>query len=127
MGVNDAANLVKDCDDKTRRLLLDIGNFIIIPAFLHIDKMSIIMGKNVAKGLGIDYHVMIYLATEGYGIPLTDLWSNFSLIQKLKYFWSKFLFEFLFGIDLFRRFWNLIFIKTLHFNIKKARKITKNL
>ena len=124
MGVNDSANLVKDNDEKTRRLLLDIGNFIIIPAFLNIDRMSIIMGKNVAKGLGLDYHVMIYLATEGYGIPLDDLWGHFNWIQMLRYFWAKVLFGFLYTFVLFRRLWNFIFISVLHINIKRARNMT---
>ena len=67
MGVPDKANCVKNKDFQTRRLLLDIVNFIIIPAFLNISELGIIMGKNVARGLSIDYHVMIYyLATEGW-------------------------------------------------------------
>ena len=30
-----------------------------------MNEISVIMGKNVAKGIGLDYHVLIYIASEG--------------------------------------------------------------
>ena len=60
MGVEDVANLVKDDLIRTECLLWDIGYFIIVPAILHLDPTSIIMGKNAAKAFGVDYHVVMY-------------------------------------------------------------------
>ena len=59
MGMEDQANLVKDSYDETIELLHEV------PAIFQINEISIIMGKNVAKVLGLDYHVLIYLISEG--------------------------------------------------------------
>ena len=48
MGVDDEANLVKDDLKRTKNLLCDIVHFIIIPALLDMNKVSIVMGKNKA-------------------------------------------------------------------------------
>ena len=48
MGVDDEANLVKDDMNRTKNLLCDIVHFIIIPALLDMNKVSIVMGKNKA-------------------------------------------------------------------------------
>ncbi len=63
MGVEDSANLVMDDYNETRRLLDDIGHFIVLPAILSLDKISIFMGKNVALSSELDYHVILYLAS----------------------------------------------------------------
>ena len=65
MGMEDQANLVKDSYDETIELLHEVGHRIIVPAIFQINEISIIMGKNVAKVLGLDYHVLIYLTSEG--------------------------------------------------------------
>lgn len=65
MGVEDQANLVKASYDETIELLHEIGHRIIVPATFQMNEISVIMGKNVAKGIGLDYHVLIYIASEG--------------------------------------------------------------
>ena len=64
MGVDEEANLVKDDFNRTKRLLNDIGIFVIIPAILNLNKVSLIMGKNVAEALDVDYHVAVYIGAK---------------------------------------------------------------
>ena len=47
MGVTDKVNVVKDNAKQTERLLFDLRKFILIPAFLNIDHMTIVLGKNI--------------------------------------------------------------------------------
>ena len=124
MGVDDEANLVKDDMNRTKYLLCDIVHFILVPALLDMNKVSIVMGKNVAKALDADYHVLVYIAMEGFladAKPIFKLWKAFSILQKLKYFWFKYLMGQLYYFTLFRRSMN----KLTHFfnirNIAKAR------
>ena len=65
MGMDDVANLVKDSYEDTKHLLFDIGYFIVVPAVLQMNKKCVIMGKNVAKALDIDYYVALYMVSEG--------------------------------------------------------------
>ena len=69
MGVDDIANLVKDSGEKTIKLLQEVGYLMIIPAVLRMNKTSIIMGKNLAGGLFLDYYVAIYEVAEGKAFP----------------------------------------------------------
>ena len=64
MGVDEEANLVKDDFNRTKRLLNDIGIFVIIPAILNLNKVSLVMGKNVAEALDVDYHVAVYIGVK---------------------------------------------------------------
>ena len=72
MGVDEEANLVKDDFNRTKRLLSDIGIFVIIPAILNLNKVSLVMGKNVAEALDVDYHVAVYIGAKylGFFSPL---------------------------------------------------------
>ena len=65
MGMDDVANLVKDSYEDTKKLLFDIGYFIVVPAVLQRNKICVIMGKNVAKALDLDYYVALYMVSEG--------------------------------------------------------------
>ena len=67
MGVDEEANLVKDDFNRTKRLLNDIGIFVIVPAILNLNKVSLIMGKNVAEALDVDYHVAVYIGAKYLG------------------------------------------------------------
>ena len=89
MGVDEEANLVKDDFNRTKRLLNDIGIFVIIPAILNLNKVSLIMGKNVAEALDVDYHVSVYL-----GVKYLGFFSSRSLKMREKYtrFVSVFIF-----------------------------------
>ena len=80
MGVDEEANLVKDDFNRTKRLLNDIGIFVIIPAILNLNKVSLIMGKNVAEALDVDYHVAVYL-----GVKYLGFFSSRSLKMREKY------------------------------------------
>ena len=64
MGVDSESNLVKDDYNETMMLLEDIGCFIVLPAILRLDKISIWMGKCVARSVKLDYHVILYLASK---------------------------------------------------------------
>ena len=111
MGVDEESNLVKDDMDKTKSLLRDIGHFILVPALLNLNEVSLLMGKNVAEGLNVDYHVAIYFAIEAYlgsSKLMNKLWDRFSMFQRMKYFWIKFLMGQLVYFSWCRKFFNSI-------------------
>ena len=122
MGVDDSANLVKNDYKQTQELLLDIGHFIIVPAILNLNPASIIMGKNVARSTNLDYHVTLYIASEGYGVILDQLWNEFSWIQKLKYYWGKLLLGHLLYFEYFRKAWNKFAVFLTNYNIKVVKQ-----
>ena len=111
MGVDDESNLVKSDFNRTKCLLQDIGYFILVPALLNLNEVSLLMGKNVAEGLNYDYHVAIYYAIEGFlgsSHLMSKLWDKFSMFQRMKYFWLKFLMGQLYYFSWCRRFLNKI-------------------
>ena len=122
MGMEDDANLVKDDWNRTRDLLMDIGHFIIIPAVLQLNATSLIMGKNVARANRLDYHVIFYLALEGYGVPLFRLWAAFGWTQKLLYYWNKLLMGTLLYSNVFRWVFNTLLRWVINYNIKITRQ-----
>ena len=122
MGMEDDANLVKDDWNRTRDLLMDIGHFIIIPAVLQLNATSLIMGKSVARANRLDYHVIFYLALEGYGVPLFRLWTAFGWTQKLLYYWNKLLMGTLLYSNVFRWVFNTLLRWVINYNIKITRQ-----
>ena len=76
MGVDEEANLVKNDFNRTKELLHDIGIFVIVPAILNLNKVSLVMGKNVAEALDVDYHVAVYLGTKYLGFFLLSFPQN---------------------------------------------------
>jgi hypothetical protein len=60
LGMPDSSNFVQNNFQKTRNTLEQMFRRIFVPSLLRTNKVSMIMGKNVASSMGIDYHVMIY-------------------------------------------------------------------
>jgi hypothetical protein len=60
MGMPDTSNFVQNNFRKTRNTLVEMFRRIFVPSMLRTNKVSMIMGKNVASSMGIDYHVMMY-------------------------------------------------------------------
>ena len=90
LGLEDPYNLARlETIEKTRALLIDLGNEFVIPAFLHLDSISLHMLKTFSEGFGIDYHLAMYRHAYAHGYELKLLWSNFSLKQKVMYYFSK--------------------------------------
>ena len=128
MGVDEEANLVKDDFNRTKRLLNDIGIFVIVPAILNLNKVSLIMGKNVAEALDVDYHVAVYIAIEGYFRNpklMSKLWNAFSIRQRLKYFLIKFLMVAQFYFTWFRKLLNKLSIFLHSRNLAKVGRSQK--
>ena len=124
MGVDDDANLVKDDFDETYRLLMDIGYFIIAPALLSLNYLPIVMGKNVAKSIGLDYHVNLYITAKGYGVDLRQLWNEFSWLQKAKFYWFQLMMGYLYYCKYFRLIWNKMARFASDLNISRAKSKT---
>ena len=76
----------------------------------------------MAKALDADYHVLVYIAMEGYlgnAEIIFKLWKAFSILQKLKYFWFKYLIGHLYYLSWFRKCMN----KLAHFyNVKNYNR-----
>ena len=127
MGVDEEANLVKDDFNRTKKLLNDIGTFVLVPAILNLNKVSLVMGKNVAEALDVDYHVAVYIAIEGYfrnSKLMSKLWNAFSIWQQLKYFLIKFLMVVQSYFTWLRKFLNKlsIFLHSRNFAIVERRQ-----
>ena len=60
LGVEDKYNLVRENVHQTRKLLLAIGNEIIIPCVINLNLTSLHMAKCVSKAYNIDYHLLVY-------------------------------------------------------------------
>ena len=128
MGVDEEANLVKDDFNRTKKLLNDIGTFVLVPAILNLNKVSLVMGKNVAEALDVDYHVAVYIAIEGYfrnSKLMSKLWNAFSIWQQLKYFLIKFLMVVQSYFTWFRKFLNKlsIFLHSRNLAIVERRQL----
>jgi hypothetical protein len=128
MGVDEDTNLVKDDFNRTKRLLNDIGIFVIVPAILNLNKVSLVMGKNVAEALDVDYHVAVYIAIEGYfrnSKLMSKLWNAFSIRQRLKYFLIKFVMVAQFYFTWFRKLLNKLSIFLHSRNLAKVGRSQK--
>ena len=90
LGLEDQYNLARlDEIDRTRSLLIDLGNEFVIPAFLNLDSISLHMLRIFSLGFNIDYHLAMYRHAYAHGYELKLLWSHFSIKQKLLYYFSK--------------------------------------
>ena len=59
----------------------------------------------------------------GYGVILQDLWNEFSIWQKLKYYLHYFFVTYLYPNTIFRYFVNKIMKLMTNYNIAEAKKI----
>ena len=60
LGMPDSSNFVQNNFQRTRNTLEQMFRRIFVPSLLRTNKVSMIMAKNVATSMGIDYHVMMY-------------------------------------------------------------------
>jgi hypothetical protein len=58
-----------------------------------------------------------------YGVELEMLWDNFNLIQKWKYYSTKFIMGWLYEISTFRKFLNTVVRWFVDHRITKARQM----
>ena len=122
-GIDDSANLVKTEANRTLRLLQDVIDFMVIPGVLHLDHIGLTYGKTLAQALfPIDFHVLVYLAMESFGILLLDLWNEFSMLQKFSYYVVKTFFNVAYGLVYLRKMFNWIFYLLLKQNLSKANQ-----
>ena len=82
LGVEDRFNAVRSTLSETRKLLLEIGDELILPSVIKMNTTSIHMAKCVTKAYGIDYHLLVYQHCFSHGIELHQLWHEFSVKQK---------------------------------------------
>ena len=59
----------------------------------------------------------------GYGVILQDLWNEFSIQQKLKYYLHYFFVTYLYPNSIFRYFVNKIMKLITNYNVAKAKKM----
>ena len=64
-----------------------------------------------------------YVIFLGYGVILQDLWNEFSIWQKLKYYLHNFFVTYLYQNTIFRCFVNKIMKLMTNYNIAKAKKL----
>ena len=64
-----------------------------------------------------------YVIFLGYGVILQDLWNEFSIWQKLKYYLHNFFVTYLYPNTIFRYFVNKIMKLMTNYNIAKAKKL----
>ena len=112
LGLKDEYNLARlETIDKTRELLIELGNEFVIPAFLELDSISLHMLKSFSAGFNIDYHIAMYRHAYAHGYELKLLWKHFTVKQKLMYYVSK-TFEYIYcNIPLVKRFINDMYKK----------------
>merc|ERR1711997_277890 len=60
---------------------------ILKPCMLHLDKYTIHMAKTAL--FLTDYHVLLYSKYQLVGYDLHRLWSSFSLLQRIRYFYRQ--------------------------------------
>ena len=64
-----------------------------------------------------------YVIFLGYGVILQDLWNEFSIWQKLKYYFHNFFVTYLYQNTIFRYFVNKIMKLLTNYNVAKAKKL----
>jgi len=123
-GIEESANLVKMEANKTLSLLQDVIDFMVIPGVLHLDHIGLTYGKTLAQALfPIDFHVLVYLAMESFGILLLDLWIEFSMLQKFSYYAVKIFFSVGYEWMYLRKIFNWVFYLALKQNLSKAKAL----
>jgi len=123
-GIEESANLVKMEANKTLSLLQDVIDFMVIPGVLHLDHIGLTYGKTLAQALfPIDFHVLVYLAMESFGILLLDLWIEFSMLQKFSYYAVKIFFGVGYGWMYLRKMFNWVFHLALKQNLSRAKAL----
>jgi hypothetical protein len=60
LGMPDESNFVQNSFVKTQSTISEMFDCIFVQAILRSDHVSMVMGKNIATAMGIDYHVMMY-------------------------------------------------------------------
>ena len=60
LGMPDESNFVQDSFPKTRSTIAEMFQKLFVQSMLRSDDVSMVMGKNIATAMGIDYHVMMY-------------------------------------------------------------------
>lgn len=111
LGVEDRFNVVRSNLSETRKLLLEIGDELVLPSVIHMNTTSIHMAKCVTKAYGIDYHLLVYQHCFSHGIELHQLWHKFSVKQKFLYYWRQFFIEWLYCFPPFRYIINASMLK----------------
>ena len=111
LGVEDRFNPVRTTLSETRKLLLEIGDELILPSVINMNSTSIHMAKCVTKAYNIDYHLLVYTHCYSHGIELHQLWNKFSVKQKFLYYWRQFFIEWLYCCPPFRYFMNATILK----------------
>lgn len=91
LGIEDRLNVAKFDGDLPRleRLLRELTMNLVVPGLLNPSLEGITMSKTVAKAYGVDYHVMMYDHCYAHGIELEDLWAEFSIGQKVNYYFQR--------------------------------------
>ena len=89
LGVEDQFNAVRPTLSETLKLLLEIGDELILPSVIQMNTTSIHMAKYVTKAYGIDYHLLV----QQHSFELHQLWHKFSVKQKFLYYWRQFFIE----------------------------------
>ena len=60
LSMPDESNFVQNSFSKTQSTVREMFDRIFVQAILRSDHVSMVMGKNIATAMGIDYHVMMY-------------------------------------------------------------------
>jgi hypothetical protein len=112
LGVEDQYNLARlETIGETRALLIELGNEIVIPSFLHLNSISLRMLRSFSEAFNIDYHLAMYRHAYAHGYEMKLLWSHFSIRQKSFYYVAK-LVEFVYcNIPMIKRYINNIYKK----------------
>ena len=121
LGVEDQFNAVRSTLSETRKLLLEIGDEVILPSVIHMNATSIHMAKCVTSAYGIDYHLLVYQHCYSHGIELKPLWNKFSVRQKMLYYWRQFFLEWLYCFPPFRYILNMSIMKVFEKMHSKRR------
>ena len=111
LGVQDQFNPVKSTLSETRKLLLEIGEELILPSVINMNATSIHMAKCVTNSYKIDYHLLVYTHCFSHGIDLKSLWDKFSFKQKFVYYWNRFFIEWIYCFPPFRYLINTSILK----------------